>query len=670
MYQLSHLLKSEYEIYWITFSKNVALPPGEYRLPADVTKYRNSKLHQLLPKMVPPQPEYELDHITFLGQLDPNKYMERNEQPPMEGTASYINGLAKMHSLDCVITLFDITRLIPDVPFDLPVVAWVPLHSATVRKSSSDYWMLRHYHGAASLAPSSARAIELAVGDYPDYGSGNTSDDDNLLDREEQQYALDLTAKVTGKVGVEFIPHIIDRLSIVKSAEKGLNLLEWMSVAHADSVLSGNPPIMDRGQERTLEAGHERSLFRPSPDEGDSEVINRGCGVDRKGIDQSTFVVLMQGGNYDGEDRKGWDTHVQGFTRFYHRLQELSSMDDDTCHANVHLHIHSMESYLIESDANGDMDAPPMVLPGGHQQHKLLHYSGLPRDVYTLDLSKHQPEIVAAYKARASVCLHASKVEGFGMNVLECQAAGTPVITTNYTAMGDFTKLGRAVDPLQMIKTLGLYEMALPDVGGIADALMELYLEHNAAIQTGQKTMNEEVNQWIDTTFSPSSVRSTFLRVLASAEAEYMERTVAKKAISYEVFASSSGYALAQGYHTPIADWDAPWTLLAPDGLTLTNPTALDRLCWEMTLFHPQTNLMVLPADDEILAGGINENTPLLVRTFVITGIQGQASRRVSLVGLAMQLGKHQKMLPAGLATMRKQTGSFDNEREMRTDQL
>lgn len=329
-----------------------------------------------------------------------------------------------------------------------------------------------------------------------------------------------------------------------------------------------------------------------------------------------------------------------------------------------------MESYLIESDANGDSDAPPMVLPGGHQQHKLLHDSGLPRDVYTLDLSKHQPEIVAAYKARASVCLHASKVEGFGMNVVECQAAGTPVITTNYTAMGDYTKLGRSVKPLQMIKTTGLYEMALPDVGGIADALMELYLEHNAAIQTGQKTMNQEVNQWLDTTFSPLSVGSAFFRLLAAAEAEYVERAVAKKAISFspqKVLASSSGYALAQGYQTPIADWDAPWTLIAPDGLTVTNPKALDRLCWEMTLFHPQSNLMVLPADDESFDAGLNEDTALLVRTYVITGLQVQASRRASLVGLAMQHGAHQWILPPGLAT---KTDSFNNERAMKTDEL
>ena len=297
MYQLSHLLKSEYEIYWMTFSANVALPPGEYPLPSDNAKYRETKLHLSLPKLSPPQNHFELDHITVVGKLDPNIYIARNEQPPNEGSASYINGLAQQYSLDCIITLMDITRLIPDVPFNSLVVAWVPLHSATVQKSTTDYWILRHYHGVASLAPSSAKAIKEAVGGYPNYGIGN----DDHVDK-----ALDLAAKATGKVVVEFIPHIIDRDSIVQSAQKGIDLLSWMSVAHADSVLSGNPPILDRGQERTLEAGHERSLFAQSSDEG-----SKRCGVGRKGIDRNTFVVLMQGGNYDSEDRKGWDTHAQ-----------------------------------------------------------------------------------------------------------------------------------------------------------------------------------------------------------------------------------------------------------------------------------------------------------------------------------------------------------------------
>ena len=35
-------------------------------------------------------------------------------------------------------------------------------------------------------------------------------------------------------------------------------------------------------------------------------------------------------------------------------------------------------------------------------------------------IARHVTEVVAAYKKRAAVCLHPSKVEGFGMSVMEC----------------------------------------------------------------------------------------------------------------------------------------------------------------------------------------------------------------------------------------------------------
>ena len=38
------------------------------------------------------------------------------------------------------------------------------------------------------------------------------------------------------------------------------------------------------------------------------------------------------------------------------------------------------------------------------------------------------------------------------MNVLECQAVGTPVVTTSFLAMKDYTKLGIAVAPRQVYK--------------------------------------------------------------------------------------------------------------------------------------------------------------------------------------------------------------------------
>ena len=200
------------------------------------------------------------------------------------------------------------------------------------------------------------------------------------------------TMFVTTKV--EFIPDMIDRQSILALADVGLELLRDASVAEVDSILTSSSIIV-RGRENTLEAGHDVSLF----------------GRERK----DDFIILLEGGNYEVENRKGWDTSIQAFVRFCNSLEDASR-------SRVHLLIHSMESYITAMDRFNDMDPPATVIPNGLNLRLALHEWGIPNNAYTIDIARHAPAVVAAYKKRADVCLHPSKVEGFGMNVMECQA--------------------------------------------------------------------------------------------------------------------------------------------------------------------------------------------------------------------------------------------------------
>jgi len=664
MYQVSLLLRDSegenYDICWTTFSSNIALPTGEYSIP-DVKKFKQSSMGRALPNVTPPGDDLRLDHLTFLGPLD---HLSEQGTP-----ASYLNALASEYNLDIILTLFDINRIMPDVPLSVPVVGWVPLHSPHVTKSSLDYWALRSFHGVAALAPSAAIDLESVMGDVPPLAESfrNATDEaanrDAAMTRREADKPIKYAARSVGKVAVEFIPHIIDRHSLIQSAEKATKMLTFMSVAHVDSALDGKkqPPVLDRGQERTLVSGHDRSLFGSS--------TTSSCDFERGTIDSKTFVVLLQGGNYDGEDRKGWDTSVQAFVQFYNILRDThaaSANNDEECRINVHLHIHSMDSYLIESDANKDADAPAAVFPQGHLHHKRLHETGLPRHAYTIDIAKHAPHVVAAYKRRASVCLHPSKVEGFGMNVLECQALETPVITTKHTAMADYTKLGRSVPSRQSIKTpKNGYEMAMPDVDGIVNALMELYEEHVAMMSghngvAARAKRESEVmasNQWIDSTFSSELVGSKFVSLLHRAEIEFQHRSKAKQKVLQDI-PTTGGYQLALGYHTPIADWDAPWTLIAPDGLEIKDPTALHRACWRMMMHQSETNVMALPVSS-VQGQGM---PPMMVKTYLVTGFQNVVSRRISLEGMAMQQAVKPQFLPQGLAVLRDESYDVKDE--------
>ncbi|VEU39610.1 unnamed protein product [Pseudo-nitzschia multistriata] len=616
MHQLSLLLRdgklsgsddsTEYDIYWV--ADTVHIPSGVYR------GYRDLRPH--IGKTVPPKEDFPLDHITFLGWDTQMK-------------ASTLNQLAKQHGIDLMITLMDISRLVPDEALKLPVVAWIPLHSATVERWTSDYWSLRSYHGIAGLAPSGAAAIEDAVGKRMELGDAGLE-------------------AVFGKGEVAFVPHMFDREALNASADKGLGLLGRNHVALVDAELTGMPPILDRARPEALEAGG--GLFET---DGENRPDPR-----------FRFVVLLQGGNYDKLDRKGWDTSLQAFARFYHSLDDPSG---------IHLLIHSMESYLVASDSNNEEDAPPMVLPQGYNIRLALHELGLPKTAYTVDQAKHAPEVVAAYKKRADVCLHPSKVEGFGMNVMECQIVGTPVVTTKYTAMEDYTKFGRSVPPLQTIRNPDqLYSMAMPDVEGIAEALGELYLEHKAlaAGDEGYKRRREQeiasFNDWLETTCSPDAVADKFGELLPRAIDEFWARETARGLLLTGAVPTEGAYEVSSGYHATIADWDAPWTLMSPDGTVVTAPEELNKMAWMMLLADnssssPAMAIVVPPtyedgtkADERLFMEG---KLPLLVRTYVLCSLQGASTRFSTLMAQAINVaGNSVKRMPDGVAMIDRNT--------------
>ena len=85
------------------------------------------------------------------------------------------------------------------------------------------------------------------------------------------------------------------------------------------------------------------------------------------------------------------------------------------------------------------------------------------------------PEFLALVYNAADVLLANSMSEGFGIPIIEAQACGTPVITTNATAMPELVRAGYIVDPADMFWTPMNSWQAWPDVHGIQEALEETY---------------------------------------------------------------------------------------------------------------------------------------------------------------------------------------------------
>lgn len=105
-----------------------------------------------------------------------------------------------------------------------------------------------------------------------------------------------------------------------------------------------------------------------------------------------------------------------------------------------------------------------------------IHGKTIFPDRYTYQMGLPAGMMAQIYNA-ADVYLGASMSEGFGIPLIEAQACGVPVVTTDFSAMTELVRWGTAVQPLDRFWTPLNSWQAWPDASGITDALEELYIE-------------------------------------------------------------------------------------------------------------------------------------------------------------------------------------------------
>lgn len=190
----------------------------------------------------------------------------------------------------------------------------------------------------------------------------------------------------------------------------------------------------------------DTSLFRPrSPDE--KRQIREALKVPT-----DAFVVGMVGVNQGIPSRKAFPEVFEAFAEFRRR------------HSDALLYLHT--------DMFGQQR--------GLQLFPLTEHTGVPRDAilhtdqtaYRLGLPTHE---VAQLMSMFDVLAMPSYGEGFGIPLIESQACGVPVITTDWTAMSELCGSGWLVDGERVYDgSMGSF-MKKPNVGDILDALELAY---------------------------------------------------------------------------------------------------------------------------------------------------------------------------------------------------
>ena len=521
-------------------------------------------------------------HLTFLGVPTSVKVPSKPGVNPLGLTMRQLDAAAENHKLDAFILLMDVTQLYLDgYKFRVPTLLWMPFHHEELDAHGG---VLSTYSAIASLSETTRKAVEGAQ-------------------------AL-----------TKAIPHFIIRAELD---------------ARADAFEEEIKDDVD-GQSR-VNAIRE-ALF-------DSKKYDRMFKRDIDVVDEDTFVVLMQGGNYEGLDRKGWSDSIRAFAQFQRENPRIKT----------HLWIHAMDSAMTQADLNDGSKPPVSVTRSGVPLRAYLENSGIPSNMYTLDENKHDASFTTALKRHADVCLHTSKAEGFGMVVLECQALGTPVVTTEYTAMRDYTKFGISVPP-SGLQPMGGAFLASPDVRGTAAAL--------GAIASGEAKLasREDVFKWIDSEFSIESVYRRFHELLEDAKVAHKSRNKWK---STDTFESRPLFTVVTDEHPRLATWDTPWTLYhnpkikvdygAIQKFMLRNPNVYHGLAMAQTVDHRGVPIPMDPSDK---VHNINPKYVVVLRTWMMRQIQEQHSYVWSIVHAVMGTFADQSTflpLPGGVAVWPKE---------------
>lgn len=171
------------------------------------------------------------------------------------------------------------------------------------------------------------------------------------------------------------------------------------------------------------------------------------------GLPTDRYIVGLIAMNKGFPPRKCWPQQIEGFARFHAK------------HPEAVLYLHTL---LAD---HGEM--------GGMPIRELIRYNGLElgKDVLVTDpytvLMGIPPDRMNALYNSFDVLLSVSAGEGFGVPILEAQAAGTPVIVGDWTAMGELCFAGWKVAKKEALKdwtAQNTYQYN-PDPQAIADRL-------------------------------------------------------------------------------------------------------------------------------------------------------------------------------------------------------
>lgn len=169
------------------------------------------------------------------------------------------------------------------------------------------------------------------------------------------------------------------------------------------------------------------------------------------GIDPDAYVVGMVAANKDWPPRKSFQEAMDAFKEF------------------TKIRPNSIMYFHTQPDQNGGFPIKNYARSIGIEDK--IRFT----PVYDLLFKMNKVEMSKLYNA-FDILLCPSTNEGFGVPIIEAQACGTPVITSNYTAMPELIipgKTGVAVNPIHLRFDPLLSNIGVPNTREIYEGIMK-----------------------------------------------------------------------------------------------------------------------------------------------------------------------------------------------------
>lgn len=237
---------------------------------------------------------------------------------------------------------------------------------------------------------------------------------------------------------------------------------------------SGATPIaMSRFGERMLRDRGLDPLYVPHGFDGNVyRPIDKVQARESMGFPQDKFIIGMVSANKGWPARKGFTQAVEAFARFHET------------HPDSMLYLHTESSGVIQG----------VNLP------TLLRAHDIPPDAVRFPdpyryLVGFEQEMMASVYSSFDVLLNPAYGEGFGVPIIEAQACGVPVITTDWTAMPELTRTGEVVSGARWWSEQESFQK-VPSVPAIVKALNNAYDARKNGTTTPRRVIRERVMEY------------------------------------------------------------------------------------------------------------------------------------------------------------------------------